>query len=262
LNYGLCYFLIIVSQLNQSIILLGGKMRIPYKKLLVTISIIAVVFIAGCVDTDVNPLPPSIDYQSQMKVVNLVQGAGTATITLNGQPLGVADFGGETPNSASAFLTIPSGSKTMGASFTSAADQNYRFAATTEYKMRVFLIGTTTESNAFVQLQRYIWQTKDSQNGAALFPADTGWVAFFNGSPDATISTVEVNGEDIHLSPIETGSGSSYVQLPAGTHTFDVYYNDDADHITFDITVASKGRYTATVYDVAASIKNAVFVDD
>lgn len=237
-------------------------MRIPYKRLLVAISICAVVFIAGCVDTDVNPIPPSIDYQSQMKVVNLVQGAGTATLTLNSQSLGTADFGGETPNSSSAFLTISSGSKTMDASFTSATNQNYRFAATTEYKMRVFLVGTTAGSNAFVQHQRYIWQTKDSQNGAALFPADTGWVAFFNGSPDATISTVEVNGEDIHLSPLETGSGSPYVKLPAGTHTFDVYYNDDADHITFDITVASKGRYTAAIYDVAASIKNAVFVDD
>ncbi len=237
-------------------------MRIPYKRLLVAISICAVVFIAGCVDTDVNPIPPSIDYQSQMKVVNLVQGAGTATLTLNSQSLGTADFGGETPNSASAFLTIPSGSKTMNASFTTATSQSYQFAATTEYKMRVFLVGTAADNNAFVQYQRYIWQTKDSPNGTKLFPADTGWVAFFNGSPDATISTVEVNGEDIHLSPLETGSGSPYVKLPAGTHTFDVYYNDDADHITFDITVASKGRYTAAIYDVAASIKNAVFVDD
>ncbi|HEX9252185.1 MAG TPA: DUF4397 domain-containing protein [Ignavibacteriaceae bacterium] len=237
-------------------------MRIPYKRLLVAINICAVVFITGCVDTDVNPLPPSIDYQSQMKVVNLVQGAGTATLTLNGQSLGTVDFGSETPGSSAAFLTVPSGSKSVDASFTTAANQNYRFAATTEYKMRVFLVGTSAASNAFVQFQRYIWQTKDSQNGAALFPADTGWVAFFNGSPDATISTVEVNGEDIHLNSIVTGSGSSYVKLPAGTHTFDVYYNDDADHITFDIDVASKGRYTATIYDVAASIKNAVFVDD
>ena len=94
-------------------------MRIPYKRLLVTISICAVVFIAGCVDTDVNPIPPSIDYQSQMKVVNLVQGAGTATLTLNGQSLGTVDFGSETPGSSSAFLTIPSGSKTVAASFAS-----------------------------------------------------------------------------------------------------------------------------------------------
>lgn len=237
-------------------------MRIPYKRLLVTISICAVVFIAGCVDTDVNPIPPSIDYQSQMKVVNLVQGAGTATLTLNGQSLGTVDFGSETPGSSSAFLTIPSGSKTVAASFASVNSQNYRFAATTEYKMRVFLVGTTAGSVSFVQNQRYIWQTKDSPNGAELFPADTGWVAFFNGSPDATISTIEIDGEDSHLGSLETGVGTSYVQLPAGNHTFDVYYNDDADHITFDIAVTSTGRYTAAIYDVAASIKNAVFVDD
>ena len=54
-------------------------MRKAYKtKLLIVISIFTVVFVAGCVDTSVQPIPNSINYSSQIKVVNLVSGAGTA----------------------------------------------------------------------------------------------------------------------------------------------------------------------------------------
>jgi len=247
--------------LIKSIILLGGKMRIPYKRLLLAIGICSVVFIAGCVDTDVNPIPPSIDYQSQMKVVNLVQGAGTATLTLNGQSLGTAEVGSEVPGSGSDFLTIPSGAKTLAASFGSAANKNYQFAATTEIKFRVFLVGTDSSNNAVLMVQRYIWQTKDSQNGAKLFPADTGWVAFFNGSPDAVLNSVSINGASTSLGNLESGSAYKYIKLAAGTYSFDVTYDTD-QHVTFDYTVASKGRYTAAIYDEAASIKNTVFVDD
>lgn len=231
------------------------------------LSFCAIVFIAGCVDTDVNPFPSSIDYSSQLKVVNLVPGAGDAALTLNGQSIGTATFGGDAPATTD-FLTIPSGSKTLNASFTTASDQSYQFPATTEYKMRAFIIGADAANSEVVTMaQRYIWQTKDSPNGANLFPDSTGWVAFFNGSPDATISTIEVDGEDSHLSSLAMGDGSPYLELPLANGsdevvTFDVYYNDDADHITIDVSVSNKGRYTVAVYDSAASIKNAVFVDD
>jgi hypothetical protein len=252
-----------VSQLIKSIILLGGKMRIPYKRLLAAISICTVVFIAGCVDTDVNPIPSSIDYQSQMKVVNLVQGAGTATVTLNGQSLGAVDFGSETPGSSAAFLTIPSGNKTLNASFASVTAQSYRFAATTEYKFRVFLVGTAASNELVVKSQRYIWQTKDSENGKALFPEGMGQIALFNGSPDAVISSVTMTGPDT-VTVTETmamGGSTPYTMLEVGDYTIDVLYND-TEHLIFNYSVASKGRYTAAIYDVAASIKNAVFVDD
>lgn len=252
-----------VSQLIKSIILLGGKMRIPYKRLLVAISICTVVFIAGCVDTDVNPIPSSIDYQSQMKVVNLVQGAGTATLTLNGQSLGTADFGSEVPGPSSAFLNVPSGSKTLNATFASATAKSYQFAATTEYKMRVFLVGTAAENEIVVKNQRYIWQTKDSENGKALFPEGIGQVSIFNGSPDAVINSVTMTGPDTVTvtQELSMGQAISYTPLEAGAYTFDVLYNTD-QHLIFNYTLSSKGRYTAAIYDVAASVKNAVFVDD
>jgi hypothetical protein len=248
-------------KLFKSIILLGGKMRIPFKsRLLLAIGISAIVFIAGCVDTSVNPIPSSIDYSSQLKVVNLVTGASQAALTLNGTSLGTANFGSEVPGSGSAFLTLGAGSKTLLANFSSAVD-TFKFALSTDYKYRVFLVGTASSSNAVRMAQRYIWQTKDSENGAKLFPADTGWVAFFNGSPDAVLNSVSINGEDTDLGNLAMGDKLSYIKLAAGNYTFDVTYDTD-QHVTFDYTVASKGRYTAVIYDAAASIKNTVFIDD
>lgn len=249
--------------LIKSIILLGGKMRIPYKRLLLAISFWTVVFIAGCVDTSVNPIPSSINYSSQIKVVNLVQGAGTATLTLNGQSLGTVAFGSEVPGSGSDFLTVPSGNKTLAATFSSAASQSYKFAASTDYKLRVFLVGTNSSSELVAKYQRYVWQTKDSENGKALFPDGIGQVAFFNGSPDAVISSVKMTGPDtvVVAKSLAMGGSISYTKLKAGAYAFDVLYNTN-QHLTFNYTLGAKGRYTAVIYDAAASIKNAVFVDD
>ncbi len=248
-----------LSKLN---ILLGGKMKIPYKRLLLTMSIWTVVFITGCVDVSVQPIPNSINYSSQIKVVNLVSGAGTATLTLNGQSLGSVDFGSEVPGPQLAFLTIPAGSKTLSASFASAASKDFQFAATTDYKIRIFLVGTAASNDLVTNSQRYIWQTKDSDNGKALFPPDTGQVAFFNGSPDAVLNSVTINGTTIIFdSPLEMGDGAPYIMLKSGSYSFNVLYNDSL-HTTFDYNLGAKDRYTAVIYDAAASIKNAVFVDD
>ena len=237
-------------------------MRIPYKtKLLMAMSIIVVVFIAGCVDTSVQSIPSSIDYSSQIKIVNLISGAGTATLTLNGQSLGTVDFGSEIPGSQVAFLTIPAGNKTLNAVFATDTS-DYLFAAATDYKLRVFLAGTAASNELFTQYQRYIWQTPGSANGSALFPADTGQVAFFNGSPDAVINSVTINDTTITFdSPLAMGIGTSYQKLNTGSSAFDVLYNDSL-HVTFNYTLESKCRYTVAIYDAAASIKNAVFVDD
>ncbi len=241
-------------------------MRIPYKtKLLLAMSICTLIFIAGCVDTSVQSLPASIDYSSQIKIVNLVTGAGTATLTLNGQSLGTADFGSEVPGSQLTFLTIPSGNKSLSASFTTAASKTFQFAAATDYKIRIFLVGTAASNNLVSNYQRYIWQTPGSANEGALFPADTGQVAFFNGSPDALLNSVTFNGADTTTvefdSPIALGNSVAYTKLKSGSYTFDVLYNDSL-HVTFNYTLGSKGRYTAVIYDAATSIKNAVFIDD
>ena len=66
-------------------------MRIPYKnKLLVAMLFGILVYVVGCVDTSVQTIPESINYTSQLKVVNLVSGGGTATISLISNTLIVA----------------------------------------------------------------------------------------------------------------------------------------------------------------------------
>jgi hypothetical protein len=228
-----------------------------------TICICAVVFIAGCVDTSVQSIPSSIDYSSQIKIVNLVSGAGTATLTLNGQSLGSVDFGSEIPGPQSTFLTIPSGNKTLNASFATASSKNFQFAAATEYKLRIFLVGTAASNDLVTNYQRYIWQTPGSDNGKNLFPADTGQIAFFNGSPDATLNSVTID-DTVTIefdSPLGLGDGASYMKLKAGNYSFNVLYNDSL-HTTFIYDLGAKGRYTAVIYDDAVSIKNTVFVDD
>jgi hypothetical protein len=214
----------------------------------------------------VESIPNSITYYSQIKFTNLVSGASAATLTLNGQSVGSVNFGSETPDPQSAFLTIPSGSKTLLANFGGAVSKTFQFAATTEYKIRVFLVGTTGSNELIANSQRYIWQTKDSDHGKALFPADTGQVALFNGSPDAVLNSVTFNGTSDTTtvefdSPLAMGEGVGYTKLKSGSYTIDVLYNDTL-HVTFNSTLAAKGRYTAVLYDAAASLKNAVFIDD
>lgn len=248
-------------------------MRIPYKtRLLLAISSISALLIAGCVDTSVNPIPDSIVYYSQMKVVNLVQGAGQATLSLNGESLGTAAFGGEAPGD---FLQVPSGSKTLAASFASAPNNTYKFSATTDRKFRVFLVGDAAKNSAVIMTQRYVWQTKDSNEGAALFPDGYGWVAFFNGSPDAVVNSVNIGGDVTTFTDgLVMGKGNGYLKVAAGSYdisfniTFKFAVNDSTEidstmnTTPFNYTIGSKSRYTTVLYDSATTLQSAVLVDD
>lgn len=238
-------------------------MKIPYKHLLLLVFLyFTTAFFVGCVDTSVNPIPDRIDYSSQMKVVNLATGAGSATLTLDGQSLGSVSFGGEIPGSGSGFLTIPSGSRNLAVSFDNGQSKTFRFSATTEYKFRAFLIGASTNPSLVIVNQRYTWQSKDSENGQPLFPADTAWVSVFNGSPDITVNSIEIGTELTEFdAPVETGKSSGYVKNAAGTYNIVITYND-TQTLTFNHSLNSKSRYTIVLYDEAAQIKYAVLLDD
>lgn len=241
-------------------------MKIPYKHVLLLVFFyLTTVFFAGCVDTSVNPIPSRIDYSSQMKVVNLATGAGSATITLNGQSLGSVTFGGELPGPQSAFLTVPSGSKTLVASFDNGRSKSFRFSATTDYKFRAFLVGSAADTvgpSIVLVNQRYVWQTKDSENGKPLFPADTAWISVFNGSPDITINSIKIGANENEFStPLEVGKNSSYLKNVAGNFTIEITYNN-TETISFSYSLNSKSRYTIALYDVSANLKYAVLVDD
>lgn len=239
-------------------------MRIPFKnKLLVLLFSGIMVYIGGCVDTSIQTIPDSVNYMSQVKIVNLVSDGGTATITLNNQALGTLDLGAEYPASGT-YMDIPSGNKVLSVNYSADSLRQYRFAADTEYKLRVYLVGSAGSAQVIKNLQRYIWQTKDSQNGASLFPADTGQVAFFNGSTLATINSVTPSGgaDPIEFdTPLGLGQTYSYTKLAAGTYQFTVLYNDSLE-TTIDYTLGSKGRYTVIFYDNGGNLQNKVLVDD
>ncbi|AFH48879.1 Hypothetical protein IALB_1168 [Ignavibacterium album JCM 16511] len=200
-----------------------------------------------------------------MKVVNLATGAGSASLTLNGQSLGSVTFGGELPGSQEAFLTIPSGSKSLVASFDNGSSKSFRFSATTDYKFRAFLVGSaadTTGPSLVIVNQRYIWQTKDSENGKPLFPADTAWISVFNGSPDITVNSIKI-GADVNefSTPLELGKNSTYLKNAAGNVTIEITYNN-TEILSFSYDLSAKSRYTIVLYDVSANLKYAVLLDD
>lgn len=228
-------------------------------KLLLILPIVAFVFFS-CVDTSEPVIPSSINYNSQIKVVNLVSGSGNTTFTLDNKALGNANFGEETPTGE--FLTVPSGSKSLKATFANSSTKTFQFAAPTEYKFRVFLFGDLTKSDAKVLTQRYIWQTKNSQEGSPLFPDGKGQLLLFNGSPDAVINSLIVGNDTVHFSnPLALGSSTPYYAFNSGTYTIKIIYNNTSV-LTFDRNLGSQNRYTIAVYDSASSLKSNVFLDD
>ncbi len=230
------------------------------RKLLLVILPLVVFMFSSCVDTSGPVIPSSIDYSSEMKVVNLVIGSGNTALILSGQSLGSVNFGDEYPTGD--FMKIPSGSKTLRATFSGGTSKNYQFAAPTEYKFRVFLIGNTSDTEAKVVTQRYIWQTKNSAEGSPLFPDNKGQIVVFNGSPDIQIDAIIVGSDTVAFSnPLGFGSSTSYLKFNAGNYAIKIIYNTNQT-FTVNQTLGSKNRYTLVLYDNAASLKSKVFTDD
>lgn len=230
------------------------------RKLLPFLFLPMVAFLSSCVDTSNPVIPSSINYSSQIKVVNLITGSGNTTFKLNGQNFGSADFGEETPTGD--FATVASGSKTLSATFANNSSKSFKFAAPTEYKFRVFLIGSLSDNDAKVVTQRYIWQTKNSSEGAKLFPDNKGQLLFFNGSPDVLVEKVIVNSDTVNFdSPLQSGSNTTYLVFNNGNSDIKVVYNSGTEY-SFNYNVGSKNRYTVVIYDSAANLKHKVFLDD
>lgn len=231
-------------------------MRLPDKvKFLLVLCSGLIFFISGCVDTGVQTIPSKIVYNSQVKFTNLVAGAGTATLTLNGQSIGTVGFGEETSD-----MTVQAGGKTLDVAYASAANQQYLFSTETDYKLRVYLLGTASVSSAMKNLQRYIFQTPD-------IPQDTAQVSFFNGSPDITLNSISLNSSsdttDVDLGSMVLGDTEPYMLLKSNTYSFDIAYNDSLEASFTDThAINSMHRYTVVVYDTLGSLKLKVFTDD
>ncbi len=229
-------------------------MRIPDKvKYLLVLCSGLLFFVTGCVDTSVQTIPPQIVYNSQVNFTNLVTGGGTATLSLNGQSMGTLGFGEETGNK-----TVQAGSKTLSVNYASASDQQYQFSTETDYKFRIFIVGTGASSTVIKNTQRYIDQTPD-------IPSDSALVTFFNGSPGDTVLSFDITGPQA----ANTGSGltlgdfSSTSTFAPGDYTVNVTYASiDTLSKTFNYTIEKAHKYTAVVYDTLSTLKFKVFTDD
>jgi hypothetical protein len=230
-------------------------MRIPDKvKYLLVLCSGLLFFVTGCVDTSVQSIPSQIVYNSQVKFTNLVAGAGAATLTMNGQSIGTVGFGEETSD-----MTVQAGSKTLSVNYASASNQQYLFSTDTDYKLRVYLVGTASSNNVLKNLQRYIFQTPN-------VPQDTAQVTFFNGSPNVTFDGITLNGTDTTEvsfdSPLALGDASSMMLFKSGTYSVDVMYNDSLSTSFSSVNMGAMHRYTVVLYDTLGNLQLKPFTDD
>ena len=249
------------------------------KKLLYIVSISLLLFWAGCVDTGVNNIPTSINYDSQVKIVNLAAGVGTATVTMKDAAggsvsFGAIPFGNDSPVEGQSYQTIPAGNKTLSVSYSNGGTGSLLLTTESNYKMRIFLIADTSSDKSLVKrTERYIWQTKSSVTDKYLYPTDTAEVSFFNASPDFILDTIAINGKKVVFSNGDTtvfsnltakalglGDAIGYAKIKAGQYTFDIISN--GIKATFSATLSSQGRYTIVIYDKASSLKGKAFTDD
>ena len=235
-------------------------------KLLYLMSVSLIFFVFGCVDTNVTNIPETINYQSQVSVVNLAADVGTANVkftTHNGQTL---DFGSLALGAASAYQMVPAGNKVSNITYSGgASDNSLKLFTETDYRIRLFLVGDKNGREIVKAVQRYYKTTKADTN---LFPPGYGQVRFFNGSPQDTLNSVDVivSGDttNVDLSSQVMGDGSAYMKLKPGNYTFDLMVGSGGNMKKLSVSqnLTDLGRYTAVIYDNHSSLKSKVFTDD
>jgi hypothetical protein len=239
-------------------------------KLLYIASVSLLAFIVGCVDTSVQPLPSSVDYRSEVSIVNLTPGGGTATVqmyTVN-QPTTAIINKALAFGSADSYVDVPAGSKTLKVAYQGfTSTSTFQLSTTSNYKMRIFLVGDGTAAgvgykNAY---ERYIFQSPSSSDGAGLFPAGTAGIRLFNGSPDAgAVDNVVVKGGTVDTTVAVSAAfegGTEYMQFAAGTYSITFWAGNDS-LTTISQTLGAKHRYTVALYNTRASLQSKVLTDD
>jgi len=105
-----------------------------------------------------------------------------------------------------------------------------------------------------------------------LYPVDSAYVAFINGSPNASFDTLIVKGTGIDTfafkKSLKMGDGAAYMKFAAGTDTlYFISTSDTLDSgsrtlIMKEFNFVSQGRYTSVIYDAIQSLKIKVYQDD
>lgn len=236
-------------------------------KLWIIVSISLLFFLAGCVDTGVQVIPSTIDFTSQVKIVNLAAGMGTANITMKTESGKSIPFSAITFGSKSPLTTVPSGSAKLYITYNTGGPDTIQILAQTYYKMNFFLISSDGKKGTVIpNVSRYIQSAGDT----SIYKKGLAQISFFNGSPDGSLTSVSsVLGNDTSAITLESslglGEGSgSYMELKPGNYTFILTASDGTTDFQTKVTanLTEKNRYTVIVYDKASSIKSTVLTDD
>jgi Domain of unknown function (DUF4397) len=238
-------------------------------KLLYIFGISLIFYFMGCLDTSVQNLPKSIDYHSQLQIINLASVSGAATINVMNYDgsmdgtTGQLNVGDAYPQDGQPFMDIPSGTKTFNVTF-AGSNTSFKLTVDTERKIRLILVNPDSNSTSLVKGdERYIWQEKNSEHAGDLFPTDTASISFFNASPAATVESITVQGTDIGLaSSLAVGKGISYMKFsPPGNYSI-TFQDADGDLATATINAQSQGKYSAILYGTTGNLQAKVYTDD
>ncbi len=236
-------------------------------KLWIIVGISLLFFLAGCVDTGVQVIPSTIDFTSQVKIVNLAAGMGTANITMKTESQKTISFSAIAFGNTSSLTTVPSGSAKLYITYTTGGPDTIQVLAQTYYKMNYFLISADGKKGSIVPtLSRYIQSAGDT----TIYKKGIAQISFFNGSPDGSLTSVSaVSGSDTSAialaSSLALGEGSSsFVELNPGNYTFILTASDGNTETKTTVTanLSEKNRYTVIVYDKLGSLKSTVLTDD
>jgi len=250
-------------------------------KFIIFFGISLMFYLIGCVDTNVQPIPSKFDFRSQVKVVN-VGYQGGADISLDGTtgglvPFGTVAYGDESPTTLD-FKDIAAGSKDLIIKYGSSVD-TFKLVTDTDAKLRIFLMGNdTTKRVAQKSIERNIWQTKSSATDQNLYPVDSTFVAFMNGSPNASFDTLIVKGASIDsVAFIDTiafskslgmADAAPYMKFAAGTDTLHFISSSDSlssgSHtlISKEFTFSPQSRNTCVIYNTIDDLKIKLYQDD
>ena len=235
-------------------------------KLWIIMSISLLFFLAGCVDTGVQVIPSSINYTSQVKIVNLAAGMGSASIAMKTKSGSTVTFGAIAFGDVSPVTVVPAGPATLSVTYSSGGTENLTTLTDTDYNLFLYIVGDASGRIVVKSLNRMVFQAAYT----SIYKKGVAQIAFFNGSPDGTINSIEaVQGSDtsaIDLSaPIASGTGSaSFLEMQPGSYTFilTATSGDTETKTAMTVNLAEKNKYTAIVYDKVSSLKSKILTDD
>lgn len=251
-----------------------------YYKLIMLFSLVTVFIVAleGCVDTSTQPIPDSVNYMGQIKLINIAGATGTVGVNVkdvnNNQLFAVSGLkvGDEYPAAGQDFLTLPAGSFTYLYTVTGQTKvDTLKTSLDTEKKVRVYLIDAGTGKSQVRQTLRYIWQTKNSAEGADLFPAGKAAFIVVNGSSVESIKKVRVRATTPIIDTTITfttalayGKMSQYQTIKAAANCTVTYYSATDSLGVTSLNAVEKSKFS-TVFlgsKAANDVSIKVLIDD